>query len=214
LYFNTRLGYKVHLDPDFNIDTCPKPKTLGLPINIIFPRRDSYDTNQPDTEDPIIAGAIPEHGVIGFFLVSFSGERNYLRQRLSEISIEAGTYFGELWDGIAQTVTHEPSHCFLNTRDYVYRWHRCVLLAVRPLPGVDPSDNADTISAIIFFLYCLVQLPEWDFSDGTARLRSEIPEWLAQYKADIIASSSMKMEPEEVGPTAVHLRNQDVVWRL
>lgn len=121
---------------------------------------------------------------IALFPLLFSAGGSRLRRSLSDLKVVPGMPVGDLSKGMAQTLTHERSHCVLWTVDLVYNWTKCAALAADPPEGANPLDNAETMSAIVFFLYYLVKKPEWDFSSGHAVRRERIPAWIMTFRKD------------------------------
>jgi hypothetical protein len=182
--------------------------------NIVLMQDDRYSWTEVGAEPGVIAAAVPGRGLIFLFPVLFSAGQEILRRSLSEITIGEGTCVDDLWNGIAQTITHERSRCSLLTLDMVYRWDKCTVLAARHCQGTNLLDNADTVSAIVFFLWCLIARPELDFSTGRAEQRRQIPPWVVQFRTGVISAEAVMMEPPATEARVVHLRNRDVVWRL
>jgi hypothetical protein len=154
------IGHTVDLHPAVDIEAYTHGMSLGDPIHVILSPRDGVNS--------WIAGAQPGLPCICLFPVVFADRGGEARRSLSEIIIMAGTPVGDLCNGLPQTLTQELSHCYLKTEDRVYNWDNYALLAAEHPPGVNPLDNADTIAALVFFLWCLFQAPEWDFSTGKA----------------------------------------------
>jgi hypothetical protein len=133
-----------------------------------------------------------------------------MRRSLSNLTIREGDHVGDFDHNMAQLITHERTHCSLSTEDFEYGWDKCAILAAHPRPRVDPLENADSISAIVFYLCLLVCRPGWDFSEGIAQQRTPVPGWLFQYSKGIISADAVLMEPKRIEPRIVHLRDRDV----
>lgn len=183
------------------------------PIQVVLEPRNERVTDAIGV-GPTFASAHPGTTRISLYPVVFSPRGQEWRQTLDNINVTDGTYAGDLERGMPQLLTHERTHCFLYTRDLAYGWDRCVVPANWDGSGPDPLENADSVSAIIFFLWCLISKPEWDFSTGIARWRGPIPYWITLFRTGFIQEDPEDVQPTEMEPRIIHLRNRDVVWRL
>lgn len=204
--------HTVDLHPVDDFKTYHARRHLGDPIHVVLNPRNVTEYS-PDQEFICwIALAKPKFPLVFMFPVLFSGARGDFRRSLSEVTIMAGTRIGNLFHGLAQILTHELSHCYLNTDDTEYNWDDCAFLAANPLPGVDPLDNADTVAGIVIFPWYLFHKPEWDSSTGKA-VRRLIPEWVLQFRQGIIREQVVT-EPQQIERRVLRLRSREIVWRL
>ncbi len=193
----------VDLHPRTDFDPHSRRCAVGDPTHFVF---------WPHNRSQTLAAARVGRPLIVLYPVLFSGAQDYLRRSLSELTVVAGTPIGSLSEGMAQTLTHEYSHCVLGTRDLCYNWDTCAHQAGISASGVDFLDNAETMSGIVFFLFCLVQFPQWDFSSGEAVQRL-IPAWVSDYWAGSTGKHNMISRSRDLEPRILRLRSREVTWR-
>jgi hypothetical protein len=119
---------------------------------------------------------------------------------------------GDYKPDLAQTLVHEKAHCFLSARDRRYRWDVCVNHAQEHGDDSDLLENADSISGVVLFLWCLLYRPQWDFSTGYAKLRAGTPRWVKQLNQNKRPEDATMINTSQIEPKVMHLRNRDVIW--